>query len=87
MEKIVFIGYRRSDLTTKRGEVLYGYNLFFKLPLDNGGTGFYGTYKFVSDDRIKSLGGLPPLDVPCVVSFDRFGMFTSIEDVSALEGN
>ena len=42
MEKIEFIGYRRSDLTTKRGEVLYGFNLYFKLPLENGGTGCYG---------------------------------------------
>ncbi len=83
METIVFIGYRRSDLTTKRGEVLYGFNLFFKQPLENGGTGCYGSYKFVSDDRIKALGGLPPLDVPCIVSYDRFGMFISIQPEEA----
>lgn len=79
MVKIKFIGYSRDSMTTKRGEVLDGYKLFYLDKLRKG-NGYFGTSKFVTDDRLRDLefsAGLPDLDTEYEVEFDSWGNFAS----------
>lgn len=80
MSKHLITGYSRASVTTRNGEVLDGYNIFFMEELKKG-TGAYGTTKFITDDRLSDIGGLPTVGVEYEVTWDRFGNFFKLEKI------
>lgn len=80
MSKHLITGYSRASVTTKMGEVIDGYNIFFMEELQKG-TGTYGTTKFITDQRLGEIGGLPTVGVEYEVTWDRFGRFLKLEEI------
>lgn len=81
MAKVKFIGYSRSSMTTRRGEVLNGYDLYVLMKLQKGGVGFYSKKKFITDERLGDMdlpGGLPELNIEYDVEYDDYGNFAEI---------